>query len=69
MAMENYWHVGDDLGDDLYSEKENVKKKEPVSDYENKIGKSPEHIIVSLIPEFGMMSQLVLQIFPEGKFF
>ena len=28
MAMENYWHVGDDLGDDLYSEKENVKKND-----------------------------------------
>ena len=28
MTMENYWHVEDDLGDDLYSEKENVKKRD-----------------------------------------
>lgn len=64
MATTNYWYVDHDSKE----EKETEKKKHGFSGYENRTSSNSERIIVSLLPEYGTMSQLVLPVNPEGKY-
>ncbi|MGN1165618.1 MAG: type VII secretion protein EssC [Lachnospiraceae bacterium] len=64
MSADKYWFVDQDLSTNNYEKKENRSSAEN----KNVTVKNPEFVLVSLIPEFGTMSQLVLPMIPEGKY-
>lgn len=62
MKVDKYWYVEENLS------KNEKKETEYFNLNTNYIINNPESIIVSLIPEFGTMSQIILSVHAEGKY-